>query len=309
MKRIINVLIILMAAAATLCFSGCVVITEKYSNADKYSAGDREIDGSKIRSLDINWNSGSVTVSRHNKNTVTVSENCKTDLKEEQEVHTWLDGDVLRIQYCKSGESFIFKTVEKELVINIPMDMMLVELNYNGSSGDSLIEDISAESINIDVSSGDTKIIRSSANSFDVESSSGDITIDQIGDTSSIDADSSSGKIYITSENADDINASSSSGSIEVRADEADTVSADSSSGDIILRFSNMPSDTDVDTSSGDVKVYVPENADFSAKIDTSSGDFDNDVALSKKDSKYIAGSGTNKLNISTSSGDICITE
>ncbi|NLT08290.1 MAG: DUF4097 domain-containing protein [Ruminococcus sp.] len=289
MKRIVNVLIMLMAAITTLCFSGCVVITDKYSNADKYSAGECEITGSKVRSLDINWYSGTVTVSRHDKDTVTVTESCGNDLKEEQEVHTWLDGNVLRIQYCKSGESFIFKAIEKDLIVKIPKDMNLDELSYNGSSGDSLIEDISAENINIDVSSGDTKIVRCSADSFDVESSSGEI--------------------YITAEKAGEISADSSSGNIEIRADESDSVNAESSSGDITLRFSSMPSETNVDTSSGDVKVYVPEDADFSAEIDTSSGDFDNDIALSKNGSKYVSGNGTNKLTIETSSGDICITK
>jgi len=289
MKKTIVFVIVLLTAAVTACMTGCVSISRTYSNSEKYSSGNTRFRGIEVRSVDINWNSGKVTVSKHAEDSVTVTESCKNDLKDSQKVHTWLDGDTLRIQFCESGETFVgFGSLEKELEIMIPEDIELNVLSYDGSSGDAVFKDITADTISADVSSGDIKLIGCNAKKFDVESSSGDITIEQKGEAASIDAEASSGDIDITVEKAGELD-------------------AEASSGRIVVRLAAMPADTDIDTSSGDVKVYVPENAEFTADIDTSSGDFDSNLELSKDGDTYTKGSGTNKLSIDTSSGDIKI--
>jgi DUF4097 and DUF4098 domain-containing protein YvlB len=289
MKRSVAIMLALLTAVIAACFTGCVSISDTYPDSDKYSSGNAEFKSSEVRSIDINWRSGSITVTRHDADNVTVTESCKNDLKDSQKVHTWLDGDTLRIQYCESGETFIgFNSPQKSLEILIPEDMELSELSYDGSSGDAKFENITADTISVDVSSGDADIISCSAKYFDVESSSGDITIEQKGEAVSIEAEASSGDIDITAEKTGELD-------------------AEASSGKIVVRLENMPADTDIDTSSGNVKVYVPEDADFTADIDTSSGDFDSDLALSKDGDTYTKGSGTNKLSIDTSSGDIKI--
>lgn len=269
MKRSAKLFIILASAVIAFCFAGCVMLSDTYKNGDEYSAGNTEFDGSRIKSLDISWRSGSITVSRHDKDTVTVTESCGSDLKKEQEVHTWLDGKVLHIQFCKSGEPFFFKMSEKKLEIKIPRDMELDELSCSSASGDMFFEDIAADTINC-------------------ASASGDITIEQKGESSSIKAAASSGDIDITS-------------------DKTDKIEANSSSGEIVLRLNSMPAETEAASASGDVKLFVPENVDFTAKVAAASGDFDSDMPLVKEDGRYISGDGSNKINISTASGDISI--
>ena len=308
MKRSFKIAAVLMTALMAFCLTGCVSISDTYSNADKYSAGNAEFKGSGIHSLDINWNAGKVTVSKHDQDTVTVTESCKTELKDSQKVHTWLDGETLRIQYSKSGEAFIgFRNLDKELEIMIPSDMELSELCYDGSSGDLILNEITAGNINADVSSGDVRLLDCSADSIDVDSSSGDIIIEQKGESSSIEADASSGDIDITAEKVTEIEAEASSGSIDISVQEAKSVDTETSSGKTTVRFANMPSSADIETSSGDVKIYVPANADFTADVDTSSGDFDSDIALVRDGSSYISGNGSNRLSVDTSSGDVKI--
>ena len=286
MKNPVKYAIFMTLAIITICFTGCVVSSTTYKNADKYSAGNADFEGSKVKSLDINWISGNVKVTRHDLDTVIVTETSEKDLKEAQEVHTWLDGDVLRIQYCKSGESFIFKKIEKDLEIKIPKDMELENFRYDASSGNGSFQDISADT-------------------FDIDTSSGDVTLVQKGESSSIDVDVSSGKIDITVETVDKIDLDSSSGKIKLTAENAKKVKADASSGNIELHFANVPADTEADASSGDIIIYVPEDSDFTADVDTSSGDFDSDIALTKDGSKYINGDGSNDMELDTSSGDI----
>ena len=57
-----GIVTLIMAAAAAICMSGCN-IGNFYSNANKYTSGDREITD-EISQIDINWTSGSVSVFR-----------------------------------------------------------------------------------------------------------------------------------------------------------------------------------------------------------------------------------------------------
>ena len=306
MKRSVTLIIALLTAVIAACFTGCVSISSSYPDSDKYSSGNASFNGSEVRSLDINWSSGKVTVSKHDADTVTVTESCKHELKDSQKVHTWLDGDTLRIQFSKSGETFIgFNSYEKELEIQIPQDMELSALSYDGSSGDTIFEEIAAETISVDVSSGTVKLIGCSAKNFDVDTTSGDIIIEQKGESDTICAEATSGDIDITAEKVGELEAEATSGDIELRVQEAGSVDTETTSGRAVLHLDTMPASTDIEATSGDIKVYVPEDADFTADIDTSSGDFDSNFALSKDGSSYTRGKGINKLSIETTSGDI----
>ena len=307
MKKSVKILAVLFTAVMALSMTGCVSISESYSNSDKYSAGNCEFKGLNVNSLDIHWSVGKVKVTRNDKDTVTVTETSETDLKDSEKVHTWLDEGVLRIHYCKSGEAYFFKQPEKDLEITVPAEMKLKDISMNGSSCDTLIENIEAESISIELSSGNSELVGCIAKTIDVEASSGDITIGQKGKAESVSAEASSGDITIEAENADEISADTSSGEIEVTAENAGSVDAEASSGSIDLRFIKMPAAVDAETSSGRITVYVPENADFTADVDTSSGDFDSDLSLSKDGSTYVCGNGSSKLDLETSSGNIRI--
>ena len=96
-----------------------------------------------------------------------------------------------------------------------------------------------------------------------------------------------------------------SSGRAAVDVKEAKTVKIDTSSGDSELSVDKIPSNVSIDTSSGDVKIYVPEDSEFEAEVDTSSGDVDSEFAMSEKNDTYTKGSGGNKMSIDTSSGDV----
>ncbi len=298
-----GIVTLIMAAAAAICMSGCN-IGNFYSNANKYTSGDREITD-EISQIDINWTSGSVSVSRYDKDTVSITETCSDKLEDSKKVHTWVDGKKLRVQYSKSGESFWFKSYDKKLEIKIPKDMKLDDLDFDGSSSDINLDELEAEHIRIDVSSGDVKVTDCSAKTIDADSSSGNVTIEQKGESDSISADSSSGKVRITAEKVGKISVDTSSGRAAVDVKEAKTVKIDTSSGDSELSVDKIPSNVSIDTSSGDVKIYVPEDSEFEAEVDTSSGDVDSEFAMSEKNDTYTKGSGGNKMSIDTSSGDV----
>ena len=91
---------------AAVCLTGCSFgninfMNYKYDNADKYEAGDREIDD-KITKINLDYASGNVTVKGTATDSVKVEETVNKDIDKDHQVHTWVDGDTLYIRYCVS---------------------------------------------------------------------------------------------------------------------------------------------------------------------------------------------------------------
>lgn len=330
MKNFIRTAAIVLASAALFSPASCASALigtggAIYQNADKYTAGDREIDD-KITSVNICWTSGTMNLSYHDGSSVSVKETSKVSLSDDKKVHTWVDGETLWVQFAKSGEKLLSSEAEKALDIELPKDVPLSVVNFSGASCDFVIDGIEADKMTASSSSGSGHLLGCSAKDIAADSSSGSIEIIQVGESDSIRADSSSGSVSITAETAKNVSADSSSGKITVDVAESDVISADtssggagitagksgkitadSSSGNITVNVAEMPSEMKIDASSGDVTIFVPEGADFTAKVDTSSGSFDSDIALSKSGSSYVAGSGSSTVSVDTSSGDVNI--
>ena len=306
MKASVKLITVFMSALMVLGLSGCMNSAPKYDNADKYSAGDREF-SEEITRVDIEWRSGSVTVSEQDGSTVSVTETCSEDLSDSKKVHTWLEGSVLHIRFSASGETFFSSTPEKKLSVKLPKDLKLEAFDYSGSSADTSFENITAGAVRADSSSGGLNFTSCTADSFKLEASSGDIKLDQKGSTDSIKAETSSGKITLSAEDAGEIITESSSGDQSVKAGKAGKLSTEASSGEVELHLSAMPSDLKIHTSSGDAALYLPKDADFKGVIDTSSGEIRSDLPMSNSGSSYTCGAGTNSLSIETSSGDISV--
>jgi len=321
-------LIMLFAAAAAALTSlvGCFAfsVNMSYSNADKYSPGNREF-SEEIREIDLNWSSGEVSVIRYDKPTVSVSESNTDDLSEDKRVHTWLDGKVLRIQFCKSGK-ISFGNDKKELLLKLPKDLKLDKLSYNGSSADAVFDGIEAGDFSADSSSGKLDLRGCTAREFVLDASSGNIILDQKGTSERIEATASSGDIDLRIESVEHLEAETSSGKIEIEAETAremsfdsssgkkvidvenpGTVRSESSSGNTDMTFADMPESIDIKASSGDVTLRLPGDAGFKAVIDTSSGDFVSEIPTSKDGSTYTAGSGSSSISADTSSGNVTI--
>ena len=306
MKMMFKMIALVLSAAAAVFTSGCTNLPIGFANSDKYSAGDFQTD-SAVTALDIDWTSGSVTVAHHDQKNVTVTETCNVSLRDDEKVQTWLDGSTLHIRYCKPGINFNLSDAKKELEILLPNGMELDTLNCDCTSADTTFTDISAKTIAADVTSGILHLSGCSASDFEIDSTSGDVTVDQKGSADTLKVTSTSGKLLISAETVKTLNLHSTSGDTELSVQQSDSVSAESTSGNETLHFGAVPASVDVDTTSGKAALFVPESADFKAAVDTASGKFDSDISLKKDGDTYTAGSGSNQINIETTSGDIAI--
>ena len=72
-KILLIICFIVLVAAVLISLKDVFAFTGyRYENADKYTAGGSEINGT-VRSLDIHWINGKVTLLNHSGNTVLVS--------------------------------------------------------------------------------------------------------------------------------------------------------------------------------------------------------------------------------------------
>ena len=345
MKKMIKSLTLMLSAAAMLCTTGCMGSTFLFDRSDNYTTGDFSTI-SEIISVDIDWTSGSVTVLHHDQSEVTVTETSSSTLEDSQRLQTWLDGSTLHIRFCKPVFSFGRNTAKKNLEIRLPNGMELDSLECDCTSADTTFTDISADSFDVDITSGSVLLDDCSSGKFNLESTSGDITVNQRGSSESLSANSTSGLVSITAEtvkelklhstsgdikvnrmdNAESLTASSTSGLVSITADtvknlklhstsgektarmqNTDAVSATGTSGSITLYFGILPASTAIDTTSGTVSLFLPQDAEFTANVDTTSGKFYSDLPLTKDGDTYIAGSGSGQISIDSTSGDVVI--
>jgi len=296
----VTAMVMLGSLGSCMSFS----VGNTYPNADKYTAGDRDF-SEKVSSIEIDWSSGSIDVEYDDSNKVSVKETADKTLSESEQVHTWLDGETLRIQFCESGIVMTGDTGNKKLTVRIPKGTVLNTLDLDGASCEYTFDAIEAERIDVDVSSGAGTIKDCSVKTFELDSASGDLVMTQKGSSDSIDTDCASGSVTITADTVGTIDCDSSSGKINFTAAEAKSFNASTSSGTVTTTWGAVPESIDVDTASGDVSISFPRDPDFTANIDTATGDLDSSIALKKEGDNYISGSGKNKIEIDTSSGDI----
>lgn len=105
MKNIILwtcLIFVVVAAALLLCGCVSVVTFNTYENADKYEAGNKTF-GSDVKKVEINWCCGEIKIVKSSACSVSVCESGDADLPEEKRVHTYLEGDVLKIQFWNRG--------------------------------------------------------------------------------------------------------------------------------------------------------------------------------------------------------------
>ena len=313
---------------ATVCLTGCSwglfnTFNYKYENGDKYTAGNREID-EKVTKVNIDYISGNVKVKGTDTDTVSIKETSNKDIDDDHKVHTWVDDGTLYVRYCASVNSINFTGIDKELEITLPgsqdLDDFIVHissgnteisgittdsLNSHASSGNVAI-DCSAEVIELKVSSGNINLKQSGNNkSVNVKSSSGKVDFTQVGTSDSVSIDSSSGGVTANVDQVSKMNVHVSSGKINIEGNNISDLTSKASSGHSDFRLNTAPKTADIDSSSGGVSVYVPEDSDVTVNVSISSGEFNYDLPFAKSGKTYVSGSGASDMKIHSSSGNV----
>ena len=276
-------------AAIILVITGnFVVATEKINESKTFKPEEiSEIEISLV-STDLNiipTTKGEIEVHFYGE----VSTNVKRNIPE---LVAYKTGDKLFVETLQSKDIIVFGiNIERTTMdIYIP-EIILEEFKINVVSGDVIMEDIETALLNLKTVSGDIKIEELAAEKIRAGSTSGDIIVR--GYTGDIDAGSTSGDISLL-------------GGIDNEDVEASTIS-----GDIFIE-QNAVSDMKLGSTSGDVRISLPEDSQFYLDISTVSGDIKHDFSIKvissgRRDLEGTVGDGEDRIMISTISGDVTI--
>ena len=257
----------------------------RYDQAEQYTAGGAVLSDA-VERVEIHWLSGSVAVQAHGEDTISFSEEANRKLTKDDCLYHRLDGTTLLIQFCRSGK-WDLNGLEKDLTVLLPEELLLKDLEIDGVSAEIAAEGVGTEAANLNTISGDIRLT--------------DCIITKLAELDTV-----SGAVAAElTQPLDSLYAGTVSGHMEVTAPEIGAFHGDTTSGAVFLAVDAAPRELDIETVSGDVTLYLPEEADFALEVDTVSGDFSSELPCAKKDGRYVCGSGTGVYEIDTTSGDI----
>lgn len=209
------------------------------------------------------------------------------------------------------GPSRVFFSYRSNLKLDVYIPAQFTgSLDVDTNSGEITTEELVLQNLKIASTSGniDTQYIQ--AGNVQIDTTSGEITIKGKFDT--LRVKSTSGNLRSDLAKAGSTVVESTSGEIMLSGS-LDGISAKTSSGNIIINTDLFSKDADIESTSGEVMLNLPENAGFKLDCKTNSGDincqFPVTVTSNNNEDNLIGtvGNGERNMKIKTSSGNIDI--
>lgn len=304
MKRLFT---LLLAALLLLSAVGCVSLSctmpVRYTNAEKYTAGNFTYDEAKVKKVEVEWLGGSITL-KNGKGTLSVSEADSESLAEEDRMHWWIDGTTLRIKYCKSGKKLSLSKMEKkDLTLELPA---FVDLDLEVASGKIVSESmLDLGRFRLEKASGGTDIRFLSAKEVKIETASGGVDLGKVSVSGEFEVDTASGGLTVDEIAADKIDVDSASGGVAFGRVTADRLDIDSASGSVSLGMLKA-STVRIKSTSGGVKIVLADRtAGAKIRFDAVSGSFNTALPAESSGSVYTIGNGLMDVEISVVSGSV----
>ena len=266
----------LVAASLIVCMimmSGCIVhiggglSTIKYDNADSYTTGNGRTSDS-IRNLEIDWISGNVEISYGKEDEIILEETSEDEITDELTMRWLVEDGTLHIKFCKAGKINV-SNCDKTLKVTLPKNIKLEEAEFETVSADITALELHVKDVNFETVSGSVEARLYGAGSIDADSVSGDVDI--------------------------------------IAPDGPKDADIETTSGSVRMNLKKSIDDCEIGTVSGKVTLLLPKKGNFTISYDTTSGDFDSDIEMAQKGSKYVAGKGSDRFDIDTTSGDLRI--
>ena len=243
--------------------------------------------------IDVNISSVSTTIIPEDRKDVKAIYNGKDKLTVREH------GDTIEVSVRHKGFGWFDWSPfsqKKKLKIYIPEDYhrnMRITLGSGNVnfSGQSKSNPLKLDELKVDIGSGNMDLKNMMINKFEQNVASGNVDIKSL--------QTETGKFDV------------SSGSLDVKK-YTGAIQANVSSGEVDFQVDQLTDSIDIEVSSGDVKLDLPNNADFTLDGDVASGDIICELPLTSKNIKKrsiegIHGSGKYKIDLDVSSGDITI--
>lgn len=159
------------------------------------------------------------------------------------------------------------KSTQKDLSVRVPRDWLCQSLEIKAASADIRVDGLTITSVALNTASGDCAFTDCAVEKMQVNTASGDLDY--------------SGVLK----------------RLELKG----------ASADCNLRLSDAPATIEMNTASGELNLFLPDNCGFTLDRSSLSGAFQSDFATTTENDKIVCGDGACQITFSSFSGDINI--
>lgn len=248
-----------------------------------------------IKKIQIDWVAGEVNIRVGSSDEIVFSETSYGSLEDWQKMrYSVSDSGTLQIRfYDNQGSNFNWflenpTTPAKKLTMEVPSSLIgeLANLTVDTVSSDIDVSDVYGERTDLSTVSGAILGKNLVPDKLAISSTSGSITTENC--------------------TADSLKLNEVSGSIRVDG-MYQSIDADTVSGSVRLVCANVPDSIEVDTVSGSMTIVLPEDASFTAKLDSVSGSITCQFPGTIGDDKVVVGDGEASYRFNSVSGSLKI--
>lgn len=223
------------------------------------------VEPARVREIEVDWLGGSVMVVLTDDNSLSFAEMAYQDVPEEQRLSYALDGDTLKIDFCRSGH-LLSSSPEKQLVLSIPRSLTLEKFEADTTAAAVNVTGLHTQTVDISTVSGGVDLA-AEAYEIDISTTGGCAAVDA--DFYQLDFSAVSGSLTLTMQRAAEVDAETVSGGVTIHlppssygfALDFETVSGtpeiafDANGGDGHWTYGDKASTLTVDTVSGNLSL------------------------------------------------------
>ena len=251
-------------SSATYAFS------TQAEGAAGYVSETFSVEPARVREIEVDWLGGSVMVVLTDDDSLSFAEMAYQDVPEEQRLSYALDGDTLKIDFCRSGH-LLSSSPEKQLVLSIPRGLTLEKFEADTTAAAVNVTGLHTQTV--DISTVDISTV---SGGVDLAAEAYEIDISTTGGCAAVDADfyqldfsAVSGSLTLTMQRAAEVDAETVSGGVTIHlppssygfALDFETVSGtpeiafDANGGDGHWTYGDKASTLNIDTASGNLSL------------------------------------------------------
>ena len=247
------------ASSATYTFS------TQAADAAGYVSETFSVEPARVREIEVDWLGGSVMVVLTDDDSLSFAEMAYQDVPEEQRLSYALDGDTLKIDFCRSGH-LLSSSPEKQLVLSIPRSLTLEKFEADTTAAAVNVTGLHTQTVDISTVSGSVDLA-AEAYEIDISTTGGCAAVDA--DFYQLDFSAVSGSLTLTMQRAAEVEAETTSGGVTIHlppssygfALDFETVSGtpeiafDANGGDGHWTYGDKASTLNIDTASGNLSL------------------------------------------------------
>lgn len=239
--------------------------TQAGDSATGYISETFSVEPARVREIEVDWLGGSVMVVLTDDDSLSFAEMAYQDVPEEQRLSYALDGDTLKIDFCRSGH-LLSSSPEKQLVLSIPRSLTLEKFEADTTAAAVNVTGLHTQTVDISTVSGGVDLA-AEAYEIDISTTGGCAAVDA--DFYQLDFSTVSGSLTLTMQRAAEVEAETTSGGVTIHlppssygfALDFETVSGtpeiafDANGGDGHWTYGDKASTLTVDTVSGNLSL------------------------------------------------------